>query len=100
MLSSRLTFRRIPLRLMSQVRDTPGDLPDQGKIPEQPSQQATAYSAEAVDEQKHYFDKEQKKQMEVLKENLLEEISFHEEQIRKHQEAVAYYKKEVAEIKA
>lgn len=45
-----------------------------------------------------YFYNLQKEQLTKLKEDLHDEISFHEEQIRRHQEAINRHKKRITEM--
>ncbi|CAK9795601.1 ATPase inhibitor mai-2, mitochondrial [Anthophora plagiata] len=45
-----------------------------------------------------YFYNQQKEQIQKLKEDLHDEISFHEEQIKRHQEAINRHKKRITNI--
>ncbi|XP_017793561.1 PREDICTED: ATPase inhibitor mai-2, mitochondrial-like [Habropoda laboriosa] len=45
-----------------------------------------------------YFYNLQKKQFQKLKEDLHDEISFHEEQIKRHQEAINRHKKRITDM--
>lgn len=66
----------------------------------QPNEKSNSLPETEIDIQgEEYFKREQKKRMDILRENLQDEIDFHQEQVKKHQEAVDYYKKEVDEIK-
>ncbi|XP_022915393.1 ATPase inhibitor mai-2, mitochondrial-like [Onthophagus taurus] len=53
--------------------------------------------AEAAHEEE-YFYKKQRKQLAKLKEDLHDEIHFHEEQIKRHQEAINRHKQRVQDI--
>ncbi|KAK9874954.1 hypothetical protein WA026_005770 [Henosepilachna vigintioctopunctata] len=46
------------------------------------------------------FKKEQKLRMDILKENLQEEINYHEGEMKRHKEAADHFKKEIDELKA
>ncbi|XP_077287760.1 ATPase inhibitor mai-2, mitochondrial-like [Arctopsyche grandis] len=48
--------------------------------------------------EEEYFYKQQRKQLEQLKDGLNNEISFHEEQIKHHKEAINRHKEKVANI--
>ncbi|XP_044755945.1 ATPase inhibitor mai-2, mitochondrial-like [Coccinella septempunctata] len=96
MLFSRLFKRFTSVRFLSGLgRNPPEETASQDGSKEQSSEKPEM-GAEAQDE---YFKKEQQKRVETLKDNLQEEIDFHEEQIKKHKEAVTHYKKEVDDIK-
>ncbi|GLV43019.1 hypothetical protein CBL_13620 [Carabus blaptoides fortunei] len=53
--------------------------------------------AEAAREE-GYFHKQQQEQLKKLKEDLTDEISFHEEQIKRHQDAINRHKQRVSDI--
>ncbi|XP_022195632.2 ATPase inhibitor mai-2, mitochondrial-like [Nilaparvata lugens] len=57
-----------------------------------------AFGAMEAAHEEEYFYKQQREQLKRLKEDLSDEISFHEEQIKRHQEAIDRHKKRVSSI--
>ncbi|XP_023717084.1 ATPase inhibitor mai-2, mitochondrial-like [Cryptotermes secundus] len=50
--------------------------------------------------EEEYFYKQQKEQLKKLKDDLKDEISFHEEQVKRHQEAIQRHKQRVKDIES
>jgi len=62
-----------------------------------PIREAMAGRREVAQEDE-YFHRQQNEQLTKIKDNLNDEISFHEEQVKRHEEAIARNKQRVAEI--
>lgn len=100
MMSTRLIKRFISVTQASRAGNVP---PDQGSLVQETEMKKTEQPASSTEtgteSHQEYFRREQQKRMDILRGNLQDEIDFHQDQIKKHQEAVDYYKKEFDGIK-
>ncbi|XP_054269544.1 ATPase inhibitor mai-2, mitochondrial-like [Macrosteles quadrilineatus] len=87
-----------PLRAMSQIGDLGSGAGKGGGGGGSIRSAGGAFGKMEAANEEEYFYKQQRAQLEKLKEDLHDEISFHEEQIKRHQEAIERHKNRVIQM--